>query len=69
MSEEKKVKIKKYLKLFIKEFGKNEVIRRLNGFIMTSDPVYLPVEHNIRLKLANTNTQELLDIIIEEYVK
>lgn len=69
MSEEKKVKIKKYLKLFIKEFGTNEVIRRLNGFIMTSDPVYLPVEHNIRLKLANTNTQELLDIIIEEYVK
>lgn len=68
MSKEKRILIQKYLDIFIQEFGKKDVIRRLNGFIMTSDPVYLPVEHNIRLKLSNTNTQELLDIIIEAYV-
>lgn len=69
MNAEKKILVKTVLQLFIAEYGKEEVIRRLNGFIMTSDPVYLPVEHSIRVKLGNTNTQELLDIIIEEYVK
>lgn len=68
MSNEKKIYVKNELKSFIEKFGKDEVIRRLNGFIMTSDPVYLPVEYDIRKKLSNTNTQELLDIIIEEYV-
>lgn len=68
MSEEKKAFIKETLQLFIEKFGKEVVIRRLNGFIMTSDPVYLPVEYDIRVKLGRTNTQELLDIIIEEYV-
>lgn len=68
MNKEKKIYVKQELKTFIKKFGKEEVIRCLNGFIMTSDPVYLPVEFDIRKKLSNTNTQELLNIIIEEYV-
>lgn len=68
MTEDKKLRIKSILKDFIEDYGQEVVIRRLNGFIMTSDPVYLPTEGDYRTKLGNINTQELLDIVLEAYV-
>lgn len=69
MTQENKHKIIQLLKEYIECNDCEDIIRRLNGFILTSDPVYLPVENGLRNNLGKVNTQELLDIILEAYVK
>lgn len=67
MNNEKKLKLQSNIKKLQELYGKEEVVRRMNGFIMTSDPVYLPIESDIRYEMGSINTQELLDLILEDF--